>query len=1008
MIRSTLIIPISLGLTFAAHAEEPLSFNRDIRPILSDKCIGCHGPDAKHREAGLRLDLAEAAYAPLTESQGFAIVPGKPEQSHVMKRIDSTDQDSIMPPPKSHKTVTKAERDLIEHWIREGAVYQQHWSYTPLLRPTVPQVKGETNNPIDAFILAPLEKKGIASTPRAAANDLVRRLTLDLTGLPPSPADVEAFAKNAADYANKVEQLLASPHFGERMSVPWLDTVRYADTVGFHGDQNMRVFAYRDYIINSFNTDKPFDVFTREQIAGDLLPNATEEQRIGSAFNRLNLMSREGGAQPKEYLAKYSADRVRAIGTAFLGQTTGCAECHDHKYDPISAKDFYSLAAFFADVQQWGVYSDYNYSPNQDLKGFNNEAPFPPELVSQSPALFDRMKRIEIDIFALLNKVPTKPELLDPWRAAIKNFATSHPDGWRPLTVASAISSKNTATAIQADGSAIVTGAPVANDEILYDLGNPSIATGSIRLEAMPDELLQGYVGRSPQGHFSISPSVEIVDANGKAEPLKIAYTQADLSRPPGYNSGFEKSISFEAAWMSAPAALEQPAHLTKRTQTAVLCLSNPITVPEGSKLFVRIKSADVGRLRFSVSPLLNPVPGQPAFSERFLKNIETSTAPYHLCQTPESSLPAEFKTFLTEMRSCRAGWTRTVTTVSLPTEKKLTTRILPRGNWQDETGEIVKPAVLSFLPHDSLPKGRELTRLDLANWITAKENPLTARNYVNRVWKQFFGKGISNVLDDLGGQGEAPTHPELLDWLASEFRESGWSTKHIVRLIVTSKTYQQAAAVRKDLVEIDPANRLLAQQSARRLDAEFIRDNALTIAGLLDTSYIGGPPSKPYQPPGYYAAIQFPNRDWVTDTGHSRMRRGLYTHWQRTFMHPMLANFDAPSREECSADRMQANTPQQALTLLNDPVFVEAANALALRVKDAGSLQASISQAFTLALARSPRDEEMKGMVEFYNKQLALFTSGESTAINMSNEQAALAQTCRVILNLHESITRY
>lgn len=1005
---SPLLYSLPFSLTIICQGAEKLSFNRDIRPILSDKCIGCHGPDAKHREAGLRLDTPEGAFAALTESQGYGIVPGKPEESHVMKRIDSTDPDSIMPPPKAHKTVSKAERDLIERWIREGAEYQPHWSYTPLQRPAVPQVKGEVNNPIDAFILAELEKKNISPTPRAAANDLVRRLTLDLTGLPPSPEEVEAFAKNPADYEKKVAELLASPRYGERMAVPWLDAVRYADTVGFHGDQNMRVFAYRDYVINSFNNDKPFDVFTREQIAGDLMPNATEEQRIASAFNRLNLMTREGGAQPKEYLAKYSADRVRAIGIAFLGQTTGCAECHDHKYDPITAKDFYSLAAFFADVQQWGVYSDYNYSPNKDLKGFNNEAPFPPELVSQSPALLDRIKRIEADIFALLNKVPAKPELIESWRPEIKNFAASHPDGWRPLTVASAISNKNTATTIQTDGSAVVTGAPVAGDEIVYDLGNPRITTGSIRLEAMPDAVLQGFVGRSPQGHFSINPSAEIVDASGKTTPLKIAYTQADLSRPAAYDSGFEKSISFGATWMSAPAALEQPADLTKRTQTAVLCLSTPVTVPEGSKLVVRIKSADVGRLRFSVSPVLNPVPGQAAFSERFIKEIETSTAPYHLCQTTESALPAECKTLLTELRTCRAGWTRTVTTVSLPADKKLTTRILPRGNWQDETGEVVKPAVLSFLPQTNVPKDRELNRLDLANWITAKENPLTARNYVNRLWKQFFGKGISNVLDDLGGQGEAPTHPELLDWLASEFRESGWSTKHLVRLIVTSNTYQQAAAIRKDLVEIDPANRLLAQQSARRLDAEFIRDNALTIAGLLDTSYIGGPASKPYQPPGYYAAIQFPNRDWITDTGHSRMRRGLYTHWQRTFMHPMLANFDAPSREECSADRMQANTPQQALTLLNDPVFVEAANAIAIRVKDAGSLQASITQAFTLALARSPRDEEMKGMVEFYNKQLALYTSGESKAINMSNEQAALSQACRIILNLHESITRY
>lgn len=1000
---SLLLLPVWL------QAEEKLSFNRDIRPILSDKCIGCHGPDAKHREAGLRLDLPEAAYAPLTESQGFAIVPGKPEESHVMKRIDSKDPDSIMPPPKSHKTFTKTERDLIERWIREGAVYQPHWSYTPLVRPEVPAVKGAVNNAIDSFILAPLEKKGISPSSEAAPNDLLRRLSLDLTGLPPAPQEVASFSQAPADYEKKVEALLASPHYGERMAVPWLDAVRYADTVGFHGDQNMRVFAYRDYVIDSFNRNKPFDVFTREQIAGDLLPNATDEQRIASAFNRLNLMTREGGAQPKEYLAKSSADRVRAIGIAFLGQTTGCAECHDHKYDPITAKDFYSLAAFFADVQQWGVYADYNYTPNPDLRGVNNDFPFPPEFVSQSPALLERMKRIEADIYALLGKVPVANEALDAWRSSIKSYAAAHPDGWRIMIVKNATTQKNTPITIQADGSATATGAVIKEEEILYDLGDGITGSiGSLRIEAMPDEALQGFVGRSSQGHFSLTPRVEIIDAMGKATPVKIAYTQADLNRPAAYANGFEKSISFGDTWMSAPALLEQPVTLTKRTQTAVLCFAAPTAVPAGSRLVVRVKSADVGRLRFSTSPVLNPVPGQPAFTQRFLSEFDRSAVPYHLCATSEAQLPAEYRTRLTEMRLCRGGWNRTVTTVSVPSEKKLTTRILPRGNWQDESGAIVKPAVLSFLPHESLPKDRELTRLDLANWITAKENPLTARNYVNRLWKQFFGKGLSNVLDDLGGQGEAPSHPELLDWLACEFRDSGWNTKHMVRLIVNSKTYRQAAATRKDLLEVDPANRMLAQQSARRLDAEFIRDNALTIAGLLDVSYTGGPPSKPYQPPGYYAAIQFPNRDWITDSGHSRMRRGLYTHWQRTFMHPMLANFDAPSREECSADRMQANTPQQALTLLNDPVFVEAANALANRIKDAGSLQASVTEAFSLALARTPRDEEMQSLVAFYHKQLALFASGESKATNMTNEQAALAQTCRVILNLHECITRY
>ena len=996
------------AVTVHASAEERLSFNRDIRPILSDKCIGCHGPDAGHREADLRLDLPETAYAKLAEGPGYAIVPGKPEESQVLARIDSQDPDDVMPPPSSHKTLTKTERDLIERWIREGAEYQPHWSYTPLVKPTIPQVQGETHNAIDSFILSALEKKGLKPTEKAAPHDLLRRLSLDLTGLPPSPAEVREFQKNPDRYGEKIEQLLASPHYGERMAVPWLDAVRYADTVGFHGDQNMRVFAYRDYVIESFRKNKPFDVFTREQIAGDLLPNATDEQRIASAFNRLNLMTREGGAQPKEYLAKSAADRVRAIGIAFLGQTTGCAECHDHKYDPITARDFYSLSAFFSDVQQWGVYADYEYTPNPELRGVNNDFPFPPEYVSLSPALLARMDRIDQDIHALLHQQPVEEPLLGAWRKEMEAFLSKHPDGWQIATIGGPTSSKQTPLVINPDQSVTATGEPRQDDEIAFPVSTrPETSIGSIRLEAMPDERLGGFVGRSPQGHFSISPRVEWMDEKGQSHPIAIAYTQADLSRPASYSNGFESTVSFGKTWLSAPALYEQPSDLARRTQTAVLCFAQPLTLPPGARLVVKIQSSDLGRMRIALSPVLHPVPGQPAISARFREEWANKTAAYHLCRTPESKAPAALKTLLTEKRLCRAGVTRTVTTVAIPAEKRPITRILPRGNWQDESGPVVKPAVLSFLPQDSLPKDRELTRLDLANWITAPENPLTARNVVNRLWKQFFGKGLSNVLDDLGGQGEAPSHPELLDWLACEFRESGWNVQHIVRLIVSSKTYQQAAAVRKDLLEIDPGNRLLAQQSARRLDAEFIRDNALAIAGLLDHSYIGGPPSKPYQPAGYYAAIQFPDRDWVVDTGHSRMRRGLYTHWQRTFMHPMLANFDAPSREECAADRMQANTPQQALTLLNDPVFQEAAAALAQKVHDP-VIQKSIELAFERALLRHPTDAEMQGMLEFYQKQLSEFQQGKSQAKHQTAEMAALTQTCRVILNLHESFTRY
>lgn len=1002
-------ISLVFGLTAPLLAADGgLSFNRDIRPILSDKCIGCHGPDAGHRKAGLRLDLPEGALAPLRESRGFAIVAGKPEASAALQRIDSKDAAEVMPPPTSHKTVSAAERELLARWIREGAAYEPHWSYAPLKRPAVPAVKGSVANPIDAFILNELEKRGMQPASPALPNELLRRISLDLTGLPPEPAALDAFERDPAGYPQVIEALLASPRYGERMAVPWLDAVRYADTVGFHGDQNARIFAYRDYVIRSFQDNKPFDAFVREQLAGDLLPNATTEQLVATGFNRLNLMTREGGAQSKEYLAKYAADRVRAVGTAFLGQTTGCAQCHDHKYDPISTRDFYSLAAFFDDVQQWGVYSDYAYTPSPDLKGFSNDFPFPPELICESKSLLDRLDKLETELIAELERTPPPAGERDAWLVATRQFAADHPDGWLPLPASAATSAKETPLSVQPDGSVLAQGPPRKDDGWVVELGTPGTSVGAVRVEALPDAANGNQVGRSPGGKFTLSPALEVVDAAGTATPVKIAFAQADLLSHSAYSSGNERSVNFGATWTSAPGRLEYPASLAAHPHTAVLCLEQPLVLAPGARLVARIKSADAGRLRFAATPALFPVPGRAAFSANFLKSLGVTSAADHLCRTPEAGWSPHGRELLAEIRLCRAGWTRTLLTVSLPVDKRGITRVLPRGDWQNQSGAIVQPAVPAFLPSGSLPKDRPLTRLDLANWLTAPENPLTARHFVNRLWKQFFGRGISNVLDDLGGQGEPPSHPELLDWLACEFRDSGWDTKHLIRLIVTSTTYQQQAARRADLAETDPSNRLLGRQSARRLDAEFVRDNALAIAGLLDVSYPGGPSVKPYQPPGYYTAIQFPDRDYRTDPDHAAYRRGLYMHWQRTFMHPMLAAFDAPSREECAADRIQANTPQQALTLLNDPVFVEASEALARRVVGAGGVEASIRQAFRLAVARAPIASELTSLSAFYQQQLSAFQATPEATRPGDPAQAALTQVCRVILNLHETITRY
>lgn len=1014
--------PALLLLLLGLHSQgaEKISFNRDIRPILSDKCFACHGPDPKTREGELRLDSFEGA----TEGGEFAIPiePGKPDKSEVIARIFTKDEDDIMPPPKAHKKLDQREKELIKEWIKQGANYEDHWSYTPLKRPKVPTLEkfaDRVANPIDAFVLARLEKEDLEPSPKTDQASLIRRLTLDLTGLPPS-----AFpSANLQDPNSAIDFLLASPAYGERMAVPWLDVVRYADTVGYHGDQNQRIFPYRDYVIKAFNQNMAFDRFVREQLAGDLLPNPTAEQLIATGFTRMNLMTREGGSQPKEYLAKYAADRVRSVGAAFLGQTTGCAECHDHKFDPIKARDFYSLASFFGDVQQWGIYDNYkNFNP--PLAGFNNDSPFPPELLSPSASRLDRLATLEAKAVEIASTKAVEAAALQRWKTESAAFINKHPEGWEIVPVTESSSTKQSPLAAQDDQSVLITGPAQKDDELTFTLNPTTHQVGSLQIELLPDAANKGFIGRSPEGHFSFSPTFFTRNAAGELAPLAIRWSQADLDRPARFRNGDRTSISFGPTWLSAPGKYIVPADLTKQTHTAVFCLKAPLAT--GSQIVVKAKSTDIGRIRFASSPILDPVPGRPAFSEAFLAALgggpEGLQAAYHLCNTSPDQLAPEYATTLNHIRDCRAGWAYSMVAQTLA--EPLPTRILHRGNWQDESGDLVDPAVLSFLPSDSVPKDRRLNRLDLANWITAEENPLTARHFVNRLWKQFFGTGLSNVLDDLGGQGEWPSHPDLLDWLASEFRETGWDVKHIVHLIVTSNTYQQEAARRPDLKDVDPYNRLLARQSARRLDAEFIRDNALAIAGLLETSYIGGPSVAPYQPEGYYGPINFPARKYPVQHDSRQYRRGLYMHWQRTFLHPMLANFDAPAREECAADRMQANSPQQALTLLNDPSFIEAARVFAVELLQNPELKDDaqrLAHAFELTLARAPLPAETASLTKFHAEQLANFKNGTDDPVAFLTvgmyvapteldpiTVAAWAQTCRVLLNLHETITRY
>jgi hypothetical protein len=978
---------------------ETVSFNAHIRPILSDKCFSCHGFDSTTREENLRLDTAEGAYAALeSDAKKHAIVPGKTAESVAWQRIH--DIEDPMPPEDFHKPLSEEEKSLITRWIEQGAEYQEHWAFAAIAKSAIPEA--DTKNPIDTFVRDNLKTHGLKPSPTADKATLLRRLSLDLIGLPPTPEELQAFLsdESADAYVKQVDRLLASPRYGERMAVTWLDAVRYADSVGYHGDQNARIFPFRDYVIDSFNANKPFDQFTREQLAGDLLPNATEEQKIATGFLRLNLMTREGGAQDKEYLAKYAGDRVRAIGGAWLGLTTGCAECHDHKFDPFTAKDFYSLAAFFNDVRQWGIYTTYGNTPNKDLPGFNNESPFPPELFAKNKAAQQRLETAREATLAAVKGMPYDAAALETWRKSAAAFLTANRDGWLPLKASAITRGGGFQPPSQSqDHTILVTGAPVKDDTITVTYALPAgVPMKTLRLEVLPDAANNNRIGRQPNGKFTATPTFAI-----NAEKLGFSYQQADRRTPAQYSNGYQ-APTLEETWQSAPAIFEEPSDAASLPHHAHYHLKQSVSPGEDTTLTLTLASADIGKFRLSITPFADPVPGEqaalrPALASAF--NTDNTSHPeiqaaFLLANTPDDKLPAAYKEARVDMLDSHAGYAHSLIAQTLPPDQIPQAHMLPRGDWMNPA-EKVEPAFPAFLAKDAPPAGKRLNRMDLAEWLLAPGNPLTSRHFSNRLWKQFFGKGLSNILDDLGNQGEWPSHPELIDWLASEFQSSGWDVKHMVRLLVTSETYRQVSATNPDLAEIDPDNRLLSEQSARRLEAEFVRDNALAIAGLLHADEVGGPSIRPYQAEDFWANLNFPERKYLSSKGSDQHRRGLYVHWQRTFIHPMMAAFDAPSREECAVDRFQSNSPQQALALLNDSTFVEAAKALAARLEPEATDADKINRAYLLALSREPTAAERENLIAFLKK-----LRKETPEANPTE------QLCRVILNLHETITRF
>jgi len=1012
LLLSLVVTTAGVRSAFAAEPQPPVSYTRDIKPILSDRCYACHGPDANVRKAELRLDLREHAVE-------YVIEPGDAENSELYARISSSDADLRMPPADSKKKpLSEKQIELFRRWIDEGARFDKHWAYAPPRRPEVPQVVDESwpRGAIDRFILARLEAEGIEPSPEADRRTLIRRLSFDLTGLPPEPEEVAAFVADESPdaYERLVDRLLASEHYGERMALYWLDLVRYADTNGIHGDNHREHWLYRDYVIDAFNDNKPFDQFTVEQLAGDLVESPAREQRIASGYNRLNLTTREGGAQPKEYMAKYSADRVRNASTVWLGSTMGCAECHDHKFDPFTMRDFYSLAAFFADVE---------------------ESPVGTQRPTKMPTAEQLAKQKELDAqIAIIQKkldtpTPALAAAQQRWEAALREQQGL----WTRLTASEAESDAGAELKTLKDGSLLASGAHPAQDVYTITLPTEQKNITALRLEVLPhDSLPSKGPGRAGNGNFVLSElELQAPDLLGDLQKVALAAPSATHEQK---GLGIAKTIDGIAdqannGWAILPHA-GKPA-------TAVFPLEKPIAGGKDARLVVKLAqnhggNHTIGRLRLSVTSAKSPVQAEQANrlpegiaailklepDQRNEKQTQQLAAHYR-STAPEL---ADERKQLAKLQKQRERLVNSFPEVLVTTSiNPRTMRVLPRGNWLDESGPVVQPAVPEFLGGLETEADRP-NRLELAQWLVDPANPLVARVQVNRFWKLLFGHGLVRSMDDFGSQGQVPSHPELLDWLAVEFVESGWDVKHMMKLVAMSAAYRQSSAADEALRKGDPLNDLFARQGRFRLPAEMVRDNALAISGLL-VPRIGGPSAKPYQPAGYWSHLNFPKRKYQHDKGENQYRRGLYTYWCRTFLHPSLLAFDAPSREECAVERPRSNTPLQALTLLNDPTYVEAARVFAERIMREGGedVSARLQFAFNEALARRATGQEVQVLIDVYRKHLEQYTADPKAAAAVQSvglspqakdldpvELAAWTSIARVILNLHETITRY
>jgi hypothetical protein len=1025
-------------------SDTPLQYNRDIRPILSDRCFRCHGPDKGSRKVGLRLDQPEGAFGPRRDPDEHAIVPGQPGQSLVARRIFSQDPDDIMPPPASYLTLTAAEKDTLRSWISQGATYEPHWAFIPLPSSVaVPDVKDRKwpRNEIDHFIAARLEKAGLKPSREAGKTRWLRRVTYDLNGLPPTPAEVDAFLADTspAAYEKVVDRLLASPHFGQRVAAPWLDAVRYADSYGYQSDQLCPTWPYRDWVVEAFNRNLPYNEFLTEQLAGDLLPHPTRSQRLATAFNRLHRQTNEGGSIEDEWRAEYVADRVNTFSYAFLALTFECARCHDHKFDPLSQRDYYSLSAFFNSIDEYGLYNDSDHVPT-------------PSLLLPTPA---QEKAMAATAAALTNSAQAFRTVTAAAEPAFQSWLRqSNLCAELPGLVAHFTFDTLTATNHFANE---------LNTNLSGSLGSNTLVPGkwghAVQFTGDDDLDFPGLIGSfQPWDQYSVVFWLRLPESltNGvifhRSDGTDVGFHGVELSLENG-----RLFFTITRFWPGNALAVRSQ-EIVPREQWAQIGVSyDGSGDAAGMRLFIdgTAATAEIVRNHLYKSPQ-NGGSGL-AFAARFrspglkdaaldeLRVYDRPLAPIEFAQLHDGrSLQdatasrnavalqdfylAALSSPLAEARASRAEALKRFLETCNPVQETSVMEeereprpayLLARGRYDaPKTAQTRVPrATPAALP--PFPAGAPRDRLGLAQWLTQPDHPLTARVAVNRYWQMLFGRGIVSTPENFGVQGAVPTHPELLDWLARDFVNSGWDTKALLKKIVLSATYRQNSALRPDLREKDPENLLLARGPSQRLPAEMIRDTALAASGLL-MDKLGGPPASPYMPGDLWRESNTMSPAYHQSLGGDLYRRSLYTVVKRTAPMPDMSAFDTPSREVCVLKRSATGTPQQAFVLLNDTQFVEAARVLAEKaLEQAGpSTRKRIDFVFRRLTGREPDARESALLAALWREQAAIFSQQPGRARNLVTlgdsmadpsldvvELAAATELTQAILNLDATV---